>query len=195
MIELESVAAVASIATAIAATLSLPVLVWYTIETFRLRKEAKRQNELALRPLVVIEEPSGHERESFVIRNIGKGPALQVSPAMRTAYERTPSESLGSGIRVSLQGASLLAMGESACVRPFISAAADPLGVKLSAVSTLVDLVLTEKITETFAIDIYYESLNEVAYLTTFVATYTDIQRPFAIFYESTAETTKRSRE
>jgi hypothetical protein len=79
MTGIETAGEIASILTAGATTATLGVLIWYTIETYKLRKEAQKQNESAVLPIVVIEEPSQDDPEAFVIRNIGKGPAFQIS--------------------------------------------------------------------------------------------------------------------
>src|SRR5262245_29008515 len=50
------------------------VLIWYTIETYRLRKEAQKQTELQLRPFVILEVYQGN----FSVRNIGNGAAVNV---------------------------------------------------------------------------------------------------------------------
>lgn len=192
MTGLETAGAVASIATAVATTVTLAVLIWYTIETHRLRKESQRQNEIALLPLVVVEEPYEEHPDAFGIRNIGRGPAFQVFPSLRTAFDKHPKDCLGSGIAVTLQIASMLGPGEEGVVKPVISSESDPFSTTLSGMGALVELVLTNKITETFAIEIYYEALYGKAYLTKFVATYVGGQRQFALFYESTMETDKR---
>jgi hypothetical protein len=187
MTGIEAAGAVASIVTAGATTVTLAVLIWYTIETHKLRKAAQRQNESALLPIVVIEEPSQDDPEAFVIRNIGKGPAFQVSASAKT-LGKSPQDDLGSGFMVHLQMAPVLAVDESATVRPLVASGKDVFS-ELAGVRTLAELVVTNKITETFTIEIYYESLSRTAYLTKFTATYVGSGRQFALFYESTAGT------
>src|SRR5262249_1951625 len=88
--------------------LTLGVLVWYTIETYRLRKvaqgqimettkllraaerqnevsdnllqEAQRRNEMSVMPiLAVATEPLAGESTRIILRNVGLGPAFNVS--------------------------------------------------------------------------------------------------------------------
>lgn len=56
------------------------ILLAYTIETQALRHEVVRQNEIAIQPVLIagIERRDGRPR--FVLRNIGRGPALFVEP-------------------------------------------------------------------------------------------------------------------
>src|SRR6266571_6025169 len=155
MTGIETAGAIASIVTAGATSVTLAVLIWYTIETHKLRREAQRQNESALLPIVVIEEPPQDNPDAFIIRNIGKGPAFQVFPSTTTAFERHPKENLGNGFVVSLQMAPVLAVDESASIRPLVSLENDPFSTLLAGVGKLAELVVTEKITETFTIEIY----------------------------------------
>ncbi|MDA8103948.1 MAG: hypothetical protein M0Z71_01080 [Nitrospiraceae bacterium] len=53
------------------------ILIWYTWETYLLRAEAQRQTELQLRPFVIVIP----EHNSFQLRNIGNGAALNISVA------------------------------------------------------------------------------------------------------------------
>lgn len=58
-------------------------VVWYTVETYRLRKEMVRQNELAIQPLIlatVERREVDRDRDDWrvILRNIGRGPALFV---------------------------------------------------------------------------------------------------------------------
>jgi len=59
----------------IAIILTGAILIWYTWETNLLRMEAHRQNEIQLRPFVLLVP----EQEQFQLRNIGNGTALNVS--------------------------------------------------------------------------------------------------------------------
>lgn len=54
------------------------VVLAYTIEAYRMRLELVRQNEIAIQPLViaVIGGPDGSRQ--FMLRNIGRGPALSI---------------------------------------------------------------------------------------------------------------------
>ncbi len=56
------------------------VLLFYTVETQGMRLEMVRQNEIAIQPVLIagIERREGRPR--FVLRNIGRGPALYVQP-------------------------------------------------------------------------------------------------------------------
>jgi hypothetical protein len=51
------------------------VIGWYTIETYKLRREAQTQTELQLRPFVIFEPGEGKD---FCVRNIGNNTALNV---------------------------------------------------------------------------------------------------------------------
>src|SRR5262245_32630560 len=55
------------------------VIAWYTVETYRLRREAQRQTELQNRPFLLVECPSGGLNGEVVLRNVGSGVALNVS--------------------------------------------------------------------------------------------------------------------
>jgi hypothetical protein len=111
--------------------------------------------------------------------------------ALAKTFEKTPNEDLGSGFMVHLQMAPVLAVDESATVRPLVASGSDIFS-ELAGVRKLAELVVTDKITETFTIEIYYESLSGTAYLTKFTATYVGTEREFALFYESTSRTAKR---
>src|ERR1035437_5362945 len=102
-----------------------------------------------------IEEPSQDNPDAFVIRNIGKGPAFQVFPSTKTAFEKKAKDNLGNGFVVSLQMAPVLAVDESASIRPLVSLESDPCSTTLAGVGKLAELVVTDKITETFTIEIY----------------------------------------
>jgi len=77
----------------VAATL---VLIWYTIETQRLRRAAEKQNEISGMPIVALRLASGERRlgESLTLefeslRNIGNGPAfnIDVTPIQEAPFE------------------------------------------------------------------------------------------------------------
>jgi hypothetical protein len=52
------------------------VLIWYTVETYAMRKEVTRQGDLAVMPFVLARlEPAPL---ALILRNIGNGPALYV---------------------------------------------------------------------------------------------------------------------
>lgn len=60
-------------------------VVAYTVETWKMRRELVRQNEIAIQPLMiaVIEERpprsgSGPYEPQFILRNIGRGPGLHI---------------------------------------------------------------------------------------------------------------------
>ena len=82
MTGLETAGAVASIMTACVTMATLGVLIWYTIETHKLRLEAQRQNENSMMPIVMFQsvytqgQHAGISR--LVIRNLGSGPAFNV---------------------------------------------------------------------------------------------------------------------
>ncbi len=56
------------------------ILVWYTKETYRLRKESERQTELMLRPFVIAEFVFTKEliNTVFKVHNIGNGAATNI---------------------------------------------------------------------------------------------------------------------
>ena len=63
------------------------IILLYTVETHGLRVEMVRQNEMAVQPLVTVGierrkvEGSQEFKDMLVFRNIGRGPALFVTPA------------------------------------------------------------------------------------------------------------------
>ncbi len=59
----------------VAVILTGAAIVWYTIETKVLRIETQKLTEIQIRPFVILEIKDGN----FVLRNIGHGPALNVS--------------------------------------------------------------------------------------------------------------------
>jgi hypothetical protein len=58
--------------------LTTAVIVWYTIETHRLRNEMVRQNAISLRPMVLPQFAGAHPQRSFRLKNCGVGCALNV---------------------------------------------------------------------------------------------------------------------
>ena len=60
-------------------SLTAALVCWYTIETFRLRREMVRQNEIALRPVVVPEFDRSPDGLICKLRNIGAGAAFNES--------------------------------------------------------------------------------------------------------------------
>lgn len=72
------------------------VLIWYTIETQRLRRAAEKQNEISGMPIVALRLASGERGlgESLTLdfqslRNIGNGPAfnIDVTPIQKAPFE------------------------------------------------------------------------------------------------------------
>jgi hypothetical protein len=54
-------------------------IVWYTVETFCLRREMVRQNELAVQPVIIaVIREKATQGPHIVLRNIGRGPALYI---------------------------------------------------------------------------------------------------------------------
>jgi hypothetical protein len=66
-------------------TATLIVIAWYTVETFKLRREAQLNTELQNRPFLSLQiaGPRGTKAD-IQIANIGKGPARSVSVAARS---------------------------------------------------------------------------------------------------------------
>lgn len=62
------------------------VILWYTNETWKLRKEAQEQNDHAIMPIVMLEratdlpvrEDSNMSSVKIVVRNVGLGPAFNI---------------------------------------------------------------------------------------------------------------------
>lgn len=81
MTGLETAGAVASIVTTAVTTATLIVLIWYTVETQKLRREAQRQNENSMMPIVAAQtgyfEPYV-KSSCLAIRNLGSGPAFNI---------------------------------------------------------------------------------------------------------------------
>ena len=57
-----------------AVVLTGAIIIWYTIETKILRLETQKLTEIQIRPFVIFEIKG----ESFILRNIGHGPALNI---------------------------------------------------------------------------------------------------------------------
>src|SRR5260370_39247063 len=93
MTGLETAGAIASIVTTAVTTATLIVLIWYTVETQRLRREAQRQNENSTMPIVMFQSVYVRGQNITVsrpvIRNLGSGPAFNVSVSPITLSGRT----------------------------------------------------------------------------------------------------------
>jgi hypothetical protein len=61
----------------IAVVLTFIVLIWYTVETYRLRLAAVNQLAVATTPILMIAPVQGPKGAVPAIRNVGNGPALQ----------------------------------------------------------------------------------------------------------------------
>ena len=88
----------ATTAAAGAGVLTFLALIWYTIETQRLRRAAEKQNQIAGMPIVVLRLLSGERKLgeplllSFQsVRNVGNGPAFNInlSPIKKPPFEVT----------------------------------------------------------------------------------------------------------
>lgn len=89
-------------------TITAAIIAWYTVETFRLRREAIRQNELQLRPYLMPSFPEIQEGYKLELKNIGKGTATNIrieipsidltDPEVQWKYEVTRVDSLESGL-------------------------------------------------------------------------------------------------
>jgi len=59
-------------------------IVWYTVETYYLRRESMRQTDALIHPLLIAgidkieSRDTGRYEDTVVVRNVGKGPALYV---------------------------------------------------------------------------------------------------------------------
>ena len=93
---LQQAQAWATIVAAIATTLTFAALIWYTIETQRLRRAAERQNEIAGMPIVALRLASGERKlgqplslASQSIRNVGNGTAfnIEISTIQKKPFE------------------------------------------------------------------------------------------------------------
>ncbi|MGB9455389.1 MAG: hypothetical protein WCB12_05065 [Bryobacteraceae bacterium] len=81
MTGLGTAGAIGSIVTALATTAALIVLIWYTVETHKLRLEAQRQNEHSMMPVVAFQTgyfPPHTKSSSLVVSNLGSGPAFNI---------------------------------------------------------------------------------------------------------------------
>ena len=69
-----------SMISALALVATLSVIIWYTLETRKLRKETVKQTELILRPFIVIStfEDTAGLSQRLVYKNIGHSPAIDV---------------------------------------------------------------------------------------------------------------------
>jgi hypothetical protein len=83
------------------------IIAWYTVETYKLRRETVRQNEINLRPYLVPSFPETREGYKLEVKNIGNGTATNIRiniPPMNFTdvqvqwkYEVTPLDWLESG--------------------------------------------------------------------------------------------------
>jgi hypothetical protein len=99
----------ATIAVSVLTLATLLVLIWYTIETSRLRRTAERQNEDSLRPILSLEfnyQYSGQRKHIVLmkIKNLGKGPAFNI--ALTSVQGATDAKRFGLIVK------DLLAVGE-----------------------------------------------------------------------------------
>jgi hypothetical protein len=93
---LQQAQAWATIVAAVAAMLTFAALIWYTIETQRLRRAAERQNEIAGMPIIALRLSSGERKlgqplslASQSIRNVGNGTAfnIEISTVQNRPFE------------------------------------------------------------------------------------------------------------
>jgi hypothetical protein len=109
---LEHAGAIASLATAFITLITLIVLIWYTVETYRLRKAAQTQTEIATMPIVSFDIVPFKDYEVYVelpaVRNVGSGPAfdVQFQPVKledrSIEFSRIPVLRAGADVRVAL---------------------------------------------------------------------------------------------
>lgn len=88
-------------------TITAGIIAWYTVETYRLRREMVRQNEISLRPYLVPSFPETREGYKLELKNIGRGTATNIRidiPPLNFAdvevqwkYDVTPVDWLESG--------------------------------------------------------------------------------------------------
>jgi hypothetical protein len=76
--------AIAQIALSLLTFSTLCILIWYTIETSRLRREAQTQNEAINLPVLVMDfatsdDSKGKSHDLPTVKNIGRGPAFDVT--------------------------------------------------------------------------------------------------------------------
>ena len=92
---LQQLQAWATVAAAIAGAFTFFALIWYTIETQRLRRAAERQNDIAGMPIVLLklssveQRPGGLLLDCESIRNVGNGPAFDINIS---AIQKAPFE-------------------------------------------------------------------------------------------------------
>jgi len=165
---LHDASSIASLVTTLATVLTLAVLVWYTIETYKIRVEAQRQTSNDLMPVVVLELRSdpGLMYHPLGVRNIGRGPAFSISFSpgpLLSAYQQTSSLSL----RVSPQP--ILA------VDSFERIAMEIVGHELSNTVTssnglakLAEIMTHSNFPTTFDIDIQYVSIDQRSFRSSF---------------------------
>ena len=89
-------------------TITAAIIAWYTWETYKLRREMVRQNELQLRPYLVPSFPETREGYKLEVKNIGSGTATNIridipqinftDVEVQWKYEVTPLDSLESGV-------------------------------------------------------------------------------------------------
>jgi len=74
---------------------TLIVIAWYTVETFKLRREAQLNTELQNRPFLIVECPGAGLNGQVLIRNVGRGIAVNVSMVRVEMGEDVRVEHLG----------------------------------------------------------------------------------------------------
>lgn len=75
------------------------VLLWYTIETWKLRHEMQRQTNIQVRPLLSIAIQGAGINQRIVLRNVGLGPARSITVS---DPELAPSVKLSDGFLTAL---------------------------------------------------------------------------------------------
>lgn len=105
---------------------TLIVLMIYTKETARLRKEAQKQNEIMLRPLIMPSPINPFRSYSLKLKNIGKSPAFNIeidtdeNPEEIHSWTSSSSQTFLAAGEESLWDASPLSQGDKTMDRDIL---------------------------------------------------------------------------
>lgn len=164
--------AVASIVTTFATVITMGVLIWYTIETYRLRtaaelqhkaaveqlNETKIQTDLSITPVLTISadpDPSPQTGVAIVMRNLGTGAAFDIG------VEPEATE----GIRLRFEYPDVLASQEIAQITLFWNRGDKGSG-KLQTVSDYMGMCKSHRIPDFVYINLVYIGATKKSYRT-----------------------------
>jgi hypothetical protein len=143
---------------AIATAITCAVVVWYTVETQKLRRLSERQIELLVRPFVVARFNDG----KLYVKNIGKGSAFNVTVESVELLDDVPRPTkylIGFPEPVSA-----LEPGQESLLRPF--AERNGMRVPPGELETLMSNLNTQLTQSSFTLAVEYNNLDGMHYRT-----------------------------